>query len=196
MTTIWLQEADAALRAKAAGEGRGVAPAEPPASIGGRELAKLGKLGPPAEAGRPQANFPNLPNFDGLSASAGDRVVMVATPRGVPEEWAQGVADLLTRSAPETWPADAWETMRADALRFLREHAAGAAGLGWTTAEVWGAHRSQPWQRIDVLGLIPLLKGGRVLTVHSAGAVIEMRSGSRITFYRGETPGTVPVWAL
>ncbi len=112
------------------------------------------------------------------------RVVLLHCPPGVPEEWVQGMADLLAMSRPASCPDAKWQTLREDAYAFLRDHAGRAHQLGWTALDLFGVHRVKPWARIDVMGLVPLLNGGRTVVLSDTEAVIEKPSGARVRFRR------------
>jgi hypothetical protein len=58
------------------------------------------------------------------------------------------------------------------------------AALGWTDAELFGCDDIRPFARIDCMGLVWLLKSGRVVAVTADAAVIETVSGPRMTFRR------------
>ncbi len=110
------------------------------------------------------------------------RVVLLHCPPGVPEAWAQGVADLLAIARPASCPEAKWQVLRKDAYRFLRDWAARAHELGWTVLDLFGVHPVKPWVRFDCMGLVPLLNGARVTALSDLEAVIEMPSGARLTF--------------
>ncbi len=110
------------------------------------------------------------------------RVVLLHCPPGVPEEWVQGVADLLVMARPASCSNVKWQVLREDAYRFLRDHAARAHGLGWTALDLFGVHPEKPQARFDCMGLVPLLNGAKVTALSDLEAVIEKPSGARLTF--------------
>ncbi len=112
------------------------------------------------------------------------RVVLLHSPIGVPGEWVQGVANLLAMARPASCPAAKWQVLREDSYTFLRDHAARAHGLGWTALDLFGVHRTRPWVRFDVMGLVPLLAAAKVVTLSEGQAVIEKPNGARLTFRR------------
>ena len=112
------------------------------------------------------------------------RVVLLHCPPGVPAAWTQGVADLLAMACPASCPAARWEGLREDSYTFLRDHAARAHGLGWTALDLFGVHRTRPWVRFDVMGLVPLLAAAKVVALSEGQAVIEKPNGARLTFRR------------
>ena len=118
------------------------------------------------------------------AAAASTKIVLLAVPPGVPEEWVQGVADLLAMACPASCPDAKWQALREDAYHFLRDHAARAHELGWTALDLFGVHPVKPWVRFDCMGLVPLLNGALVVALSETGAVVENSSGARLTFCR------------
>ncbi len=74
--------------------------------------------------------------------------------------------------------------MREDAYHFLQDHAARTHELGWTALDLFGVHRTRPWVRFDVMGLVPLLAAAKVVALSECQAVIEKPSGARFMFRR------------
>ena len=113
------------------------------------------------------------------------KVVLLHCPPGVPEAWTQGVADLLAMSRPASCPDAKWQALREDAYTFLRDHAARAHEVGWTGVDLFGVHRVKPWARLDVMGLVPLLRGRRITALVESWAAISAHGGSELTYRRG-----------
>ena len=125
-----------------------------------------------------RAAKPALINILGRSdpepaARPGATVVLLAVPPGVPEDWAQGVCDLLAMVRPAAWPEAHWCQLREDAFAFLRDHGAEAARLGWDTLDIFGVDPKCPLARYDAMGLVVLLQGRRVVELHHDRAVID-----------------------
>ena len=130
-------------------------------------------------------------------ARPGANVVLLAVPPGVPEDWAQGVCDLLAMVRPAAWPEAHWCQLREDAFAFLRDHGAEAARLGWDLLDIFGVDPKCPLARYDAMGLVVLLRGRRVVDLHADGAVIENQKGQRTSFTRhSASPVRVAVWDL
>ena len=128
-----------------------------------------------------------------------ERVVLLHCPPGVPEAWVQGVADLLAVARPASCPPGRWQTLRADAYHFLRDHAARAHGLGWTALDLFGVHRVKPWARLDVMGLVPLLQGRRITALSESRAEFRDHGGGELTYRRARAPrpaGGCLIWEL
>jgi hypothetical protein len=76
-----------------------------------------------------------------------------------------------------------------------------AIQLGWTMVELFGVLPHAPVVRVDGHGLVPSLAlsnlaGGHIVSIEDHGAVMQFRSGSRLTFYRGKPAidHAVPWW--
>jgi hypothetical protein len=111
-------------------------------------------------------------------------------------DWIDGVSQLRMIARPPCIRAARWQQVVADAGRFLRDWAAQAAALGWTTADIFGAHPTHPLQRIDCAGLILLLHGDQLVALTVEAGHIQTRTGAPMTFPRGRRPGAVPLWEL
>jgi hypothetical protein len=116
--------------------------------------------------------------FSGFSSPSGLRPIDTV----VPESWHQGVAHLLGRQPPDFYPVRAWRHLQDDAPTFLERWAVQAIRLGWQDWQIWGVHRRAPWRRLDAMGLVPMLRGKRILALVDDGAVIELRTGRRQPF--------------
>ena len=110
------------------------------------------------------------------------RVILLHCPPNVPEEWGQGICDLLAMACPASCPEARWNVLREDSYTFLRDWAARAHELGWTEYDLFGTHPEKPWVRFDRMGLLLVLDGGRVVALSDIEAVIEKPSGARTTF--------------
>ena len=131
------------------------------------------------------------------SADVEERAAVVEYDGDLPREWAEGFALLDCAKCPCGVPVGRWRQFIEDAARFLDSWASRAAGLGWTTAEVFGCHPEAPYARLDCMGLIWLLDGAEILAISAEGVRIRKPSGAMLTIYRrtGGAP-SVPVWYL
>ncbi len=116
------------------------------------------------------------------------RAVLLEVPDGVPEEWVQGVCDLMVMPPHPDWKEDDWRTLQDDALRFIREWAGQARRLGWESADLFGVHPTMPTVRFDCMGLVPLLQGRAVSALTKDSAAIKTASGRSLTFRRRASP--------
>ncbi len=138
----------------------------------------------------PPSSLPDLPDKSPLVR----RVVLLAVPDGVPEEWVQGVADLMVMPPHPAWKDGDWHILQEDALRFLQKWPGQARRLGWEALDLFGVHPTAPTARFDCMGLVPLLKGRPMLALTDDSAAIKAASSGTLTFRRRAAP---PVeWCL
>ena len=139
------------------------------------------------------------PPADTWGAAAPAKIVLLHCPPGVPEEWAQGVADLFTMAPPTPYTAERWIVLREGSYRFLRDWAARAHRLGWTDFDVFGVHHTHPWARLDCGGLVPLLQGREVGELSEDQASIKTAGGRTLAYRRKSGPcpdGVCLLWEL
>jgi hypothetical protein len=63
----------------------------------------------------------------------------------------------------------------------MRDGPNGAAELGWGPLDLFGCDRERPFDRIDELGLLWMLKGGTVVELHRNRAILQTASGATQT---------------
>jgi len=122
----------------------------------------------------------------------------IASP-GVPQDWLDGVSRLWGMSTPKPVVPDSWSAFLASCDAFMASPWPGkAASMGWDAYDLFGCHNLKPVERVDRMGLLWLLRGGRIAALTSGTAVIEMPSGSRLTYRTKHTrePGDVLAWEL
>lgn len=148
----------------------------------------------------PEAPFgPSGPFGTPLEAGnddAAERAALIQYGAGVPSEWAEGYARLLTLPRPNSYSDAAWQTLIDDGGRFLDAWARQAAALGWDAADLFGVHPKAPAARPDCMGLVPLIGGGAVVAITEATARIRFPTGSEQTYYRRPPAAGIPVWTL
>ncbi len=116
-----------------------------------------------------------------------------------PQEWLEGVSGLRAMPAPEGMAPESWMLFLASCNAFMEGPWPGkAASLGWTAHNLFGCHALKPVERVDRMGLLWLLGGGRIAALTSESATIEMPSGSRLTYRTNaiREPGDVLAWEL
>jgi hypothetical protein len=116
----------------------------------------------------------------------------------VPPEWNDGLARLHPGRPPGDVPSGRWRQFINDCGRLL---GAGlieeAARLGWTAHDLFACNDRNPFARLDQMGLVWFIKGGRVISMSMSAAVIETPTGARQTYRRKDgTLGQVLVWEL
>ncbi len=148
------------------------------------EISELSERSPPA---------------DTWGAAAPAKIVLFHCPPGVPEAWAQGVADLFTMAPPTPYTVERWMGLREDSYRFLSGWAEQAHRLGWADFEVFGVHHTHPWARLDCMGLVPLLQGREVVALSEGQATIKTVEDRVLTYRRKNGPrpdGVCLLWEL
>ncbi len=133
------------------------------------------------------------------AAAASTKIVLLHCPPGVPEAWVRGVADLLAMARPASCPPERWKALREDSYAFLRDHAARAHDLRWTALDLFGVHPVKPWERLDVMGLVPLLQGRRITALSESRAEFRDHGGGELTYRRARRASPTEVclvWEL
>lgn len=115
------------------------------------------------------------------------------TAAGYPIAWKTYFGWMETGPKLECFGEHRWNLMTDDAAAFLKCWGKIAHQLGWTTLDLFGVHPAAPAARFDVMGLIPVLNGGRVITISAEGATIKAPSGAILTYRRPDQAGAVPV---
>jgi hypothetical protein len=110
-----------------------------------------------------------------------------------PSGWHAILEELKLIAAPEWTAADRWIEMIGDADAFLSGWDRAAYDLGWRALNLFGVHAAAPGVRYDVMGLCPLLGGGRVFALTEHSASIRRCSGSTLTYTRKPSSGAVLV---
>jgi hypothetical protein len=120
-------------------------------------------------------------------------VKIAETDAGYPVAWKTYFGWIETGPKLECFREHRWNIMTDDAAAFLKCWGKTAHLLGWTTLDLFGVHPVAPAARFDVMGLIPVLNGGRVNSLTKDGATIKATSGATLTYRRPDQAGAVPV---
>src|SRR3954468_13262120 len=84
-----------------------------------------------------------------------------------------------------------WARVRAAAVAFLAHHAEAAAGMGWTTLELFGVHETVGVRRVDCCGALMVSNGSAVVEI----APDMIRYANDLKYRRSPPHGPcVPVW--
>jgi hypothetical protein len=110
------------------------------------------------------------------------------------QAWVEAFAILDPAVPLRGHSARVWQQLIADGHRFLDVWGAEAARLGWGTLDLFGVHPGAPAARYDVMGLIPMVRGGEVIAIEPTRATTRMPSGGLLTYLRRPQPGAVPIW--
>jgi hypothetical protein len=112
---------------------------------------------------------------------------------GLPDKW-QAILNELKGATPVDGFGDArWPSLVADAEVFLARWGESAHLLGWTALDLFGVHPAAPAVRFDVMGLLPLLRGDRVVALTKDQARMRRPSQAILTFRRVAQAGAVLV---
>ena len=125
--------------------------------------------------------------------------IMAALAFETPQDWLEGVSRLLGTPHPEGMAPESWMLFLASCDAFLAGSWPGqAASMGWDAYDLFGCHNLKPVERVDRMGLLWLLGRERIVALTSGTAVIEMPSGSRLTYRTNpiRDPGDVLAWEL
>jgi hypothetical protein len=123
--------------------------------------------------------------------------VNVGESGNLPAEWSDGVCALVRMAPPlsHLMSDRRWRQLVDDALIAADAWGVQAAALGWSAADLFGVHPFALDARPDLLGLVPLLMGRRVVALTADTATIESKSGARLTYRRHQLGGgVVPLW--
>jgi hypothetical protein len=112
-----------------------------------------------------------------------ERAAMVEYDGGAPRSWAEALARLDPTRPPSDMSAKRWLRFIEDCGRFLDDGwAARAAAFGWEPLHLFGCDRERWYARLDHLGLLWRVNGGRVVELHRDRGIIELKSGARHCF--------------
>jgi hypothetical protein len=113
-------------------------------------------------------------------------------------QWAEECARLNPDHPPANVPLSRWRRLTGDCQRLLADgFFEEASRLGWTARDLFGCDDTKPFARVDQMGLVWFMNGGRVVSMSMSAAVIETATGAKQTYRRkDDAPGSVPVWQL
>jgi len=125
------------------------------------------------------------PQDDTWTDAEKERAAIAEYDGGAPREWAEALARLDPARPPADVSAKRWLRFIDDCGRFLDGGwAARAAELDWGPLNLFGRDRKRPFARLEHLGLLWELNGGRVVELHRDRAIIEIRNGARLCYRR------------
>jgi hypothetical protein len=95
-------------------------------------------------------------------------------------------------------PSAFWDQALVDARQaFLQGWVRQAAALGWSAVDLFSILPMAPADRLDCMGLVPLLRGRAILAVTDDAALIDAGGGARLTFRRADHDAygmAIPMW--
>ena len=147
-----------------------------------------------------EANFRKLltANVKVAGRDDGRHAVTVDHDGRPPREWTDRLIRLRPDHPPGDVPLSRWRQVNDDCRRPVDRGLAGEAlGNGWTAIYLFGCNEAKPFARIDQMGLVWFIKGGRIISMSMSAAIIETPIGARHTYRRkmGDV-GQVEVWEL
>ncbi len=115
-----------------------------------------------------------------------------------PSEWVDGVACVKEMDCPKHWPEHKWPETQQSIKAFFDKWGSTATALGWSTLDVFGAHRHAPYHRLASAGLALSSRANDVAVMQHDRATIVTPSGARLNYYRRKQhcSDTVPIWEL
>lgn len=142
-----------------------------------------------AEKHRPASpSKPSKARFEPFEADRGRSFSRIDA--RIADEWMAGLNRLRTVE-PLPALASRWPQIVADLATFLPVWGQQSMALGWTAADIIGAHPEAPDSRWDVAGLLLVTGGRRVIMLTANTATID----ASLTFRR-PPPGGIPLWRL
>jgi hypothetical protein len=121
-----------------------------------------------------------------------------ACPDAPVAQWPERIGRLDPGNPPADVPLNRWRQFLADARRLIDDGmVAQAAAAGWAAHDLFGCDNTKPFGRVDQMGLVWFVKGGRIVSMSMSAAVIETPTGAKQIYRRkGGALGRVPVWEL
>jgi hypothetical protein len=104
------------------------------------------------------------------------------------------IVRLRALAAPDDFSM--WHQILGDADRFCSSWLTEARSLGWSDIELFGVHPHAPAARFDAMGLVFLIRGGDVMSLHCKHARLKTVGGSSVVFRKPRNPDAAPVWSL
>lgn len=148
------------------------------------------------------AVIPAPPVADGGAAAWAEaeeeRAAIVEFDGNIPRQWSDGFARLDPERPPAGVSLERWQRFVDDVGLFLEgPFCAVAAALGWGPYDLFGHDPERPLACLDMMGLLWLMNGAKLVALTEETATVEFPTGSRQTYHRHPiAAGTVLVWEL
>lgn len=126
--------------------------------------------------------------------SARRKVVTRPRQSDIPDDWHARLVAMADEPPANVSPMFI-HRVAADGSQLLGMWSGEIERLGWTALDLFGVHPSVPESRFDVMGLVPMLRGGAVRAISPVDAVVGMPTGSILRYQRklGAQP-RVAIW--
>jgi hypothetical protein len=168
-----------------------------------REAGSTWATSPPADktattattstAPRPEGSFVSIGGFG--SGDEAERAAIIEFDGGVPREWAEGLARLLSSPPPAGVAPSLWHARVNRAARFCGAWAVKAAACGWSASDLFGLHPVAPLSRHDGMGVAFFCAEREVIDVTPDAVVIRLANGVRHRIGKRPNPYP-PAWTL
>jgi hypothetical protein len=127
----------------------------------------------------------NPPATDIWDEAEAERAAIIEYDGGAPRAWAEALARLDPNKPPGDVPPQRWLRFIDDCGRFLDAGwAEPAAAFGWGPLDLFGCDREHPFARVDHLGLLWLVNGGRIIELQRDKAILETERGAPQSYRR------------
>jgi hypothetical protein len=148
---------------------------------------------------RKQSLKPSVTKVTGVTdvlsdAAIEERAALVEYGADAARDWAEGFARLDLSVAPRGFSGARWQMIVHDGGRFLDQWADEAARLGWKATDVFGIHPVAPSVRFAAMGLVLLIGGGEVISIHKRSATIRSPGNQLLVYLRRPSSGAVCIW--
>jgi hypothetical protein len=124
-----------------------------------------------------------------------ERAAIIEFDGGIPRDWAEGVAHLISSPPPAGVSSILWRSRIDRAARFCDAWAAKAAACGWSAADLFGLNPAGPLARYDGMGAAFLGIAGEVVEVTPDAVVIQLANGVRQSISKRPDPQP-PAWTM
>ena len=129
------------------------------------------------------------------SSDETERAAIIEYDGGVPREWAEGLARLLSSPPPSGVIPSLWHDRLNRAARFCDIWAAKASACGWSAEDLFGMNPLAPLSRYDSMGAAFFGADSEVIDVTADAVIFEVANGVRQRVGKRPNPQP-PVWAM
>ena len=124
-----------------------------------------------------------------------ERAAIIEYDGGIPREWAEGLARLLSSPPPSGVIPSLWHDRLNRAARFCDIWAAKASACGWSAEDLFGMNPLAPLSRYDSMGAAFFGADSEVIDVTADAVIFEVANGVRQRVGKRPNPQP-PVWTM